>query len=164
MYKSGSANRFDRIWNVSTDENTGKHLEIAIKRDFTGLDWVFINSYLYRGNGANPTGIAMENANKFLCYENLKLSVNDTSALYERIPTLIMEKRDIIISTFGNVSGRQFAAYVDVYDDKTEFVIGKKQAGCWGQQIRFNTSEFIQLQSILPEVLSFIGINEPMDH
>ncbi len=135
MYKSGSVHRFDRIWNVSTDENTGKHVEIAIKRDFAGVDWVFINCYLYRGNDENPTGITFESADKFRLFETLKLCVDDTSALYGSIPNLLEDKAEVIISTFG--SGQQFAAYVDkIYDNKEDFIIGKKLRGYYCQQIR----------------------------
>ncbi len=164
MSKSGSANRFERIWNVSTDENTGKHVEVAIKKDFTGVDWVFINCYQCRGNTENPTGISFENADQFKWYDNLKICSHDTSALLKCMPNLFEDKADIIISTRGNISGRQFVAYVDIYDDKIDFVIGKKEGGCWGQQLRFTTSEFQKLQNQLPEVLACIGINEPMEH
>ncbi len=167
MYKSGSANRFDRIWNVSTDEYTGKHVELAIKyNEFTGVKWVFINCYQYQGRTENPTGITFENANQFCRYADLMLCVYDTTALLKCMPDLFGDKSEVIVSMIGRISGRELIACVDkIYDDKSDFIIGMKTGGCWVQRVRFTPSEFKKLQSKLPEVLSYAGKPlEPMGY
>ncbi len=158
MLKSGSANRFSRIWNVSTDENTGKHVEVAVRRDFSD-DLIWINFYQYQGSDEYPTGISFENAEKFKCYNQFKLYVLDISALHRFIPQLIEDKLEIILSiNRDRCNGMQLAAYVEILEDKTEnFVIGNKTvSGHWIEKHKFTTSEFLKLQRTLAEVHSYI--------
>ncbi len=72
---------------------------------------------------------------------------------------LIEDKVDTIISTVSaSYTGRQFAAYVEILEDKTEnFVIGNKTvSGHWIEKHKFTTSEFLKLQRTLAEVHSYI--------
>ncbi len=165
MFKSGSAFRFNRIWNVSTDKNTGKHVEVGIRRGFSE-DFILINFYQYQGSDEYPTGISLENAEKFKCYNNLKIYGHDISALYKCMPELIEDKSDVIISIDRDrYTGLPLAAYVETLEDKTEnFVIGYKEFGNWVEKLEFTTSEILKLQLTLSQVVSSIGTNEPMEH
>ncbi len=166
MYKSGSAIRFDRIWNVSTDGYTGKHVELAIKRDVNAVDWVYINCYQCGGRTSYPTEITFENANQFCKYIDLKLCVHGASALLKCMSNLLEDRAKIFISEFDNTTCRKFLVYVHkICDDKSDYIITEKTGGFFVQHLSFTPSEFQKLQNMLPEVLSYAGKSpEPMEY
>ncbi len=122
------------------------------------MERVYINCYQYGGRTAYPTGITFENANQFCKYIDLKLCVHDASALLKCMSNLLEDRAKIIISESDSSTCRKFLAYVDnIYDDKSDYIIVKKVAGFFVQQLSFTPSEFKQLQSKLVEVLSYAG-------